>query len=464
MPPVSPGFLQGIKEACDADSHTPFVLIGNFEVEDEWAVGEPGLPTLSGRQSRAVVNRMDEFALLLAAKGDYVVLKSAPDPGYVSYLEELGLDLPGILTTDVHNPDRTVSADALDSPGLQDALRELGAAGARLWPHGMSELEERLCDLTGLTPALPPAALTKSVNSKIFSRRLADELGIPQARGWTCESVSEFAEAAEEVIASVLAAGGRVGVKDAYGVSGKGIVVIDSPDRLRQLVRMLTRTARRTGDPSLSLVIEEWADKAVDLNYHFTVARDAAVRFDFVKEAITDKGVHKGHRFPARIPPAHRAAIEEYAHLIGARLAAEGFHGVVGVDAIITAADELLPVLEINARNNMSTYQATLQEQFMAGRRQAVAIARQYDLTLRGHLSFERLRTDLGPLLLDRAEGTGLLVNNFATVNAAALRQEAGQPCQGRLYGLLICDDESELTALDQAITDRLREEYAHHV
>jgi D-alanine-D-alanine ligase-like ATP-grasp enzyme len=464
MSPPSPAFLEGVKSACTGDPHTPFVLLGNFEVEEEWAKGETGLPTVGGGNSAAIVNRMDEFAMLLGGKGDHVVLKSAPDPGYRAYLEDLGLDLPEILVADCQEPANSVSVDALRSPRLLGELRALAGRGTHLLPHGMSGLEEQLCALTGLTPALPPAALVKSVNSKIYSRRVADDLGLPQARGWECETVEEFAAAAREARAS-LAAGRRVGVKDAFGVSGKGIVVVEDERRLDRLVRMVTRAAERSGDHRVAVVVEEWADKAVDLNYHFTVARDGSVRFDFVKEAITDKGVHKGHRFPARITADHTAALTRCAALLGERLAADGFHGVVGVDAIVTGDGGLLPVLEINARNNMSTYQTRLQERFVGPG--TLAMARQYELTLTAPVSFDRLRERLGGLLLSPGAERGLLINNFATVNAAAPRESdgtGGRPFNGRLYGLLMAGSEAELADLDAAVTGAVRKESGTHV
>ena len=43
-------------------------------------------------------------------------------------------------------------------------------------------------------------------------------------------------------------------------------------------------------------MVEEWVAKAADLNYQLTVGRDGGVEFNFVKEAVTDQGVHKGHR------------------------------------------------------------------------------------------------------------------------------------------------------------------------
>ncbi|BAJ32345.1 MULTISPECIES: ATP-grasp domain-containing protein [Kitasatospora] len=457
-------FWTGVKRACTGLADVRFVALGNFEVENEWAKGESGVPTTTSRTSTVLVNRMDEFALLLAGDGDQVVLKSRPDDDYLAHLVGLGLPLPEILVADEQRADRTVSEDALASPALLARLADSARSGARLLPHGMSAVEEELCAATGLASALPGAALAKAVNSKIYSRRVADDLGLRQARGWTCENVGEFEAVAKEAARSVRA-GRRIGVKDAYGVSGKGIAVIDDVKRLEQLVRMLVRRAERTGDPGLSIVVEEWADKHADLNYHLTVGQDGSVRFDFVKEALTENGVHKGHRMPARLDADQFAAVRHGADLIGARLAADGYHGVVGVDALVERDGRVLPVLEINARNNMSTYQTRLQEHFLD--HDALATARLYPLTLAAPVPFAELHDALAGLLFSPAERRGLLVNNFATVNAAAPGNGAGDDAPtfaGRLYAVLVARSEAELADLDRAVTDRLTTERFHHV
>lgn len=447
-------FLDQLRASLLTGPADRFVFLGNFEVERDWAVGEVGLPTVALTGTTAVVNRMDEFALLLAGPRDRVVLKAAPDPGYLHWLTSLGIELPELIPVREQDPLATVTRDALADPAVLAALRVAGAAGARLLPHGMSGIEEELCAATGLASATPGAAVCKAVNSKIYSRRVADEVGLRQPRGWVCESVEEFAGAAAHA-RPLVEAGGRVGVKEAYGVSGKGIVVLEDPARFDLLLRMLRRRAARSGDQRLALVVEEWVEKRADLNYQFTVGRDGSVAFDFVKEAITENGVHKGHRIPARLTPVAQAEIEAGAQALGKRLAADGYAGVVGVDALLTVDGTLYPVIEINARNNMSTYQVTLQERFLpAG---GVALARHYPVRLDAPLGFERLREHLGGLLFTPG-GDGLLVNNYATVNAAASGTSgtSGEPFEGRLYGLLIADSQDRLDAIDTEIAGKV--------
>ncbi|WP_086055271.1 ATP-grasp domain-containing protein [Protofrankia coriariae] len=443
------GFTRRLRKALVGSPDAAVVLLGNFEVEEQWARGEHTLPRFSAAAGTAVVNRMDEFAMLLAAAGDHVVLKTAPDPAYVDYLRALGLELPTVHVVSQQDPQRTVTEDILRDNEL---LARLSTLDASIAVHGVSEVEEELAAATGLTLAAPSALVCKAVNSKVYSRRLADELGLRQPDGRACDTLEQLA-AAVEWARGLLATGRRVVLKEAFGVSGKGIAVLDSERRLDRTYRMIADRVHRRGDERIAFVLEDWVDKASDLNYQFTVSRDGSVSFDFVKEAITENGVHKGHWMPADLSGAHVDQLTMCADLLGKRLAEDGYFGVVGVDALTDPAGGLYPVIEINARNNMSTYQVLLQERFLGVGR--VAMARHYPLRLAEPLGFADAARLLDGLLLSGVGGSGLLVNNFATVNAGA---RAEGPFDGRLYGLLIADTAAEVAVIDAAVTARLAE------
>jgi D-alanine-D-alanine ligase-like ATP-grasp enzyme len=438
---VNDDFVTRLKVALTGTPDTSLVYLGNFEVERDWAVGERSLPRVSTAASGAMVNHMDEFALLLGGADDHVVLKTAPDPDYLAYLKGLGLGLPTVHVASRTDPQRSITEDALDDPDLLTALFQLGTQGCRLVAHGVSTVVERLAQDTGLPLAAPDSSTCKLVNSKVYSRAVADLLGLRQPVGWGCVTTEELADAVGGA-RTLVAAGRRVGIKEAFGVSGKGIAVIDDERRLDRLHRMILRGAE---DDRISFVVEEWVAKAADLNYQFTVCEDGSVRFDFVKEAITDRNVHKGHRMPVVLPDSTLAEIREAAELIGGQLAADGYYGVVGVDAFVDPDGGLYPVIEINARHNMSTYQVPLQEKLMGPNQ--VALARYYPMSPNRPLPFAEVSRMLDGLMLARPGGTGLVVNNFATVNASA---------EGRLYGVVVADTTEELAAIDGRISERL--------
>jgi hypothetical protein len=430
----------------------PLVLIGNFEVEDHWAVGEQGLPRVLSGSSSPVVNRMDELALLLAGPGDRVLLKERPDPDHLGHLAELGVRLPSILVPARQDPGRSVTEDVLRDPGLLAELRQLAGEGFRLLPHGVSAAEERLSAATGMPLAAPAAAVCKAVNSKVYSRNLAERTGLRQPTGWACATLPAFAAAVDEARA-LLAAGRPVVVKDAFGVSGKGIAVVRDQSRLDRLLRKVTAACGKRGRQDVALVVEEWVAKDCDYNYQFTVGRDGSAHFDFVKRAITENGVHKGHRVPSGLDDARIEELASAARTIGAGLASDGYWGVVGVDAMSAPDGTLYPVVEINARNNMATYLATVQDTLLPPG--TCGLVREYPLRLDRRLTYAVVRGALDGLLWSGAGSHGLLVNDFATVNAA-WRSDA--PFDGRLYGVVVAGDDAGLAAIDARITGRLNE------
>jgi D-alanine-D-alanine ligase-like ATP-grasp enzyme len=450
MPKLPPDFNSRLKTMVAGTPDASLVFLANFEVEEEWGRGEQRLPRFTADSGAALVTAMDEFAVLLAGPDDHVVLKTAPDGDYLEYLGDLGIALPALHVAAPYRRTATVTEAVLADPALLDRLAALGRAGCRLAPHGVSASEERLSERTGLPLIAPPAAVCRAVNSKIYSRRLADEAGIRQPSGWACETVTELERVLPDA-AALLDAGHRLVIKEAYGVSGKGLAVLDSRQRLDRLHRMIAQRASRAGDERIAFVLERWVDKRADLNYQCTVGVDGVVHFDFVKRALTEKGVHKGHRMPADLSAAQHAVLAFAADAIGKKLAADGYFGVAGVDALVEPDGGVYPVIEINARNNMSTYQIRLQERFVGPGRWAMA--RHYPLRLDRPVGFAAVAGAVGDLLLGHPGGAGLLVNNFATVNAGA---GGDGPFDGRLYGLLVADSVEELDDIDATIEARL--------
>lgn len=441
--PTDTRFLSSLKRGLLGSPACRLVLVCNFEAEHRWARNHVGLPAPGFSAATEVVTRMEELGLLLAGPADLLILKHPPDPDYLAYLDRAGLPVPEVAVPENVSPGRSTTEDTLDSPLLLDRLAALGAAGARLLPMAVTDLEQKLADTCGLPLAAPDAATFERVNSKIYGRELVAAAGLRTVPGDTCRTVDELTEVLGRR-RGALETGTGIVVKDAFGVSGKGLVVLDSPARADRLARMVRRRAERTADDRLDVVVEEWVPKRCDLNYQVTVARDGRVVFDFVKQALTEGGVHHGHLMPAPLDSRQLAEIEHAAHVVGGRLRDDGYFGVAGLDAVLGADGTVYPVLEINARLNMSTYQGGLTERCLpAGH---VAMARHYPLTLDSAVPFAALDRVLGALLdPDRTER--MIVTCFGTVNADA----AAPPFRGRLYALLTAGDRGRLAALDTA-------------
>lgn len=438
-------FATRLKTALVGDQRARFVYLNNFEVERSWAKGEPKLPGAGIAFAATTVNRMEELGVLLAGDDDVVVLKAPVDAGYAAYLGKLDAAAGHTLWAENSDPSRTVTEDALVSPGLLAALRALDDGRTYLMPLGISPAEEELSKETGLPLAGPTAQTCKAVNGKIFSRRLVEKHGLTGVPGAIVETAGELADALTEH----LLPGSKAVVKESLGVSGRGMVVLDDAKRGERLVRMVNR---RGGDERVDYVVEQWIDKVLDLNYQVIVSRKGEVSFEAVKAAVVQDGVHKGHMFPVALTQGQLRELHEAGEVIGRALFAEGYFGVVGIDAMLGKGGTVYPCLEINARFNMSTYQSRIAERFVGAGKHAVAAT----IGLRPHRrhTFDEVVTALGDLLHDGSDRPGFLINNFATLNAAATDGQF----HGRIYGICIADDPAGALALRADVERTLSE------
>ncbi|MYU20916.1 hypothetical protein [Streptomyces sp. SID8352] len=443
-------YTKDLKEALTKDRDARFVWLCNFEVERRWARSYTGLPAVRGSATTATVQRMEELGALLAEPGDHLLLDRPLDEGYRRYADALGLGTPTGLVTPAPAGDAGTAEAVSRSPELLDRLRELARQGAWLMPMGVSDQEEHLARLTGLRLAVPPAAVHERVNSKIYSRRVTEELGLRTIPGHCCETVGELHRALDERFRDDP---GPVVVKDAFGVSGRGLVVLDSRRKADRLLRMVDRRAASSGDDRLHVVVEAFLPKRADLNHQLTIDREGRVRQDFVKQAITAGGVHLGHVSPAGLDAVQRDELAATAQALGGRLYEDGFTGIVGVDALLGADGLVYPVLEINARLNMSSYQGRVTELFGPG--QGITLARHHTLRPAAPVAFEEVTEALGPLLDPPLGRDGLVITCFGTVNAQA-PASPGTPFEGRLYTMQFAADRAGLDALDRRVTEAL--------
>jgi hypothetical protein len=429
-----------------------FLWLSNFEAERFWApAGTVQLPKISQGDDVAVVNSLEEMSLFLAEYPDTLILREPSDEGLLGYLAGLGFRPPRILNVRAADRQMPISAAVLADEDLCAHISRLAQeSNLYLLPFGKTRLEEEIAAKTGVKTLGPPVHVVEYVNSKIYSRKLSTELGLKTIPGCECESPEELEKGFRD-LKPILDEGRKLVLKEAMGVSGKGLVVIDSEAKFQQLTTLLKRRAK----PGMryDFVLEVWLDKERDINYQIFISSDGKVRLLAIKEIATLNGVHQGHRFPPVLTDAQTASYEQAAQAIGQRLFADGFTGIAGLDSIIDREGEVYPALEINARFNMSTYQLGLERLIGPS---AKVIAKYYPLVLDEHLSFARVRDCIGDQLFGAmGDGAGVLIQNFATVNVNAPTAEGGV-FKGRLYTLVVGESFQQVEQIDRAVTEKL--------
>ncbi|WP_337034925.1 ATP-grasp domain-containing protein [Paenibacillus illinoisensis] len=451
MTTVLTDFSSKLKWALTGLHNVTFIYLNNFEVEEYWSEqGTLKLPSLSIGTAADVVNRMEELGIFLAGENDVILLKRLPDQGFMADAQASGFGRARCIAAADNEPSINITANLLQCPRTLNELQELSQnteTQTYLVPFGTSEQEEDFSRITGIPLAVPSANVFRKVNDKGYSRRLNAELGIRQIPGVECSSLEEL-ESGFVKLKAVLDQGGRLILKDSMGVSGKGITVIAEEGRFRKCMNLLEKQASKKGIRTINYVLEQWIDKTCDLNYQILIDRSGGVEFLGVKESLVVQGVHQGHLMPSRLNESQLEVIRDAAMRIGAALYRDGYYGIAGMDAILDQDGTVWPNLEINARFNMSTYQTNIQNQWIP--EGMYGLAKKYTIRLDRLLEYGVLRSKLGKLLFSPERGEGLMINNFATVNAA-FRKE-GTLYSGRLYGVIIASSSEQLRVIDEAV------------
>ncbi|WP_160036764.1 ATP-binding protein [Paenibacillus sp. An7] len=448
-------FSVKLKQALTGSPESVFIYINNFEVEEQWNQDNTlKLPSISVGNSTEIVNRMEELGVFLAGQGDYVLLKEKPDPHLIADAQDIGFGYSLLLTMENNTPKLNITENILNCEATLKRLREIGEHGkVYLVPFGVSSKEEELSQRVGIPLAVPSSNVFQQVNDKGYSRRLNQQLGIRQIYGKECNTIDELKDGFNEM-SHLLDQGNLIVMKDALGVSGKGITVISDRQRFDKVLKMLERQASKKGTRKINYVLEQWIDKICDLNYQFLIDRNGQVEFICVKESLVKQGVHQGHVMPSRLSNKQVQTLKESAEAIGMAMYKDGYFGMVGVDAILDLDGNLYPNLEINARFNMSTYQINIQNQLIGPGKWG--LAKKYTMKLKDYLPYDKLKKMLSTLNYNQMKEQGLLINNFATVNAAF--KEPGALFTGRLYGMLVADSLEALFELDASIESKLKE------
>lgn len=193
-----------------------------------------------------------------------------------------------------------------------------------------------------LTYHVPAWDVVREVNSKAFSFEQTDRL--PEARLIT--SWKELEQWMQTV------QGPKV-LKSCFGLSGQGHLLLPAPLEKLQLF------ATREFEASRPLIAEPWVVRKLDFSTQWIIDPDQSIAYLGSTILLSDEkgrylGTQVGHEeqlFGSYFAKLH--IHKEIAMRVLKKMAAIGFFGNVGIDAMIWGNDVLHPIVEINARKTM---------------------------------------------------------------------------------------------------------------
>jgi hypothetical protein len=325
-------------------------LIGNLACERDWrGAGPPPEP---------VARRIAALATLMRAVVD--------------------ADAVTVWTPVAVDPARIPAVDGLPRVALAVGAPPPGAA-VLAWGATALTADARAPDPAAITAALDPIvrrALAQptpavEVARAVNDRRLAASIGAAvDAEPAHLLATDDDAEV-DRVVAAAAAASPTATWVAKLPLTSAG------RDRMRAGIPLDTDARRRLAalraEAGGALTVEPWLDRRRDLGITGAIDARGDVGVLAPHDLVTDR--HGGFRgidvAPAPLDAAHRDRLVAVATTVGRELAARGHRGVYTVDALIhhrAGADELHPLVEINARLSFGVVARALAARLGRGR------------------------------------------------------------------------------------------------
>jgi hypothetical protein len=287
--------------------------------------------------------------LWLAEPGDIVASNRPIRPAFSSYVCQ---------TTGVseRHVDYIVLSDGFraESPDL-DALIASCDGALAIAPYALdraiADLAQRLnlpIDPFGRRPSSQLIDTIDELNTKTGFRRLAEDLGLPCATGFSCRGRSELIDAAR----SLLDRYGQAIIKIDRSSNGFGNLVLSAADTPSVVEKVDAHLRRHANQPD-RYVVERFYEFASLPSAEFVATNDGPVLSYVCDQRMGRCG---GMMAPcSALPGDARSRLVEAGRLVGCHLIASGYRGVFDVDGGCTREGEIV-LTEANVRRTAGTH------------------------------------------------------------------------------------------------------------
>lgn len=341
---------------------TPTIVMGTFDPETRWR--DPNLaklPAMPDKDRESIVLCMDELLFPFCGPDDILYSRCKIDPGLYEYLNGLGFYFRSRHHFDLSDEER-----ALPEPDLfKQCMFSLALDGQQreeilihnvkhLSPYAITADTEEYLHAAGSLGSLPDHETVKRVNSKFYSNRLLSRIG-EKCYGTEVNSALEV-----QAVGNTLLKRGAYLLKDPFGVSGKGNMLIENEAMQRRIAEHLEKQERR-GLRS-QFLLEPLLRKETDFSSHWFIRENGETDFISVQRMLNQQQNYGGsiRADEAMILLLRNAGYFDTMEKALRILAEDGYHGFVCFDSMILEGGAVVPIVEINARKSMGLINAYL--------------------------------------------------------------------------------------------------------
>lgn len=396
--------------------------IGTFDSERFWDSDEAALlPFIPDPQGDRVVSAMDELLFPFAGPGDLLVTRLGFDPVLKSYLSSLGIEFSAskeALISGKEHHEATLKSTTVE------LLREISLEKYHYEPWALLKSDSSLLNKLGAAGEFPSEKVVKKVNSKVWSAELLSEIGFENHSRVVRSSQDTEREGLE------LLARGAFLIKEPFGVSGRGNLLINSEKKLKRIVSRLQK--QEAGGKKVCLILEPFLEKALDFSSLIRLEKTGDFTLLSVQEIINSQFGYLGSKEASQelLKKLKEQNYYKTVKKVVTLLYREGYWGNICIDSMVLSDGSLFPVVEVNARKSMGLINREMN--LRTGREgQFQFLSLGYE---QGSLSMKGILRDLEKRGLLFTGESGVLPMSSKTLFVNDRFSENGSFCKGKFY------------------------------
>lgn len=421
------------------------IYVAKFNAENYWKPENMvNLPAIKNKSLENIVHMMDELMFGLCEKESDCVLTSIPmNEVHCNYLHDLGFAFQNKAFSEYRNSMDSLEYDYHAADIVMPPVKSKSILSA----YAVLSEYEAFAKKNKIDFKHPPIDVVQKVNSKLYSTELAKGLGFSKY-AVIVRDENEFGEEGKKILQRH---GGFI-VKEEYGVSGKGNMKVTDERSFDALKRNIAMQCKKGKE--VRFVLEP----------AFTVKQDFSVQYyleetGHVKQISIQQVLNKNRAYNGSVTADQKLMEFLVGHryfdvmekLLG-QLHKDGYYGDVCIDSMILEDDQLVPIVEINARKSMSLIKKNFEEKLQKMEvKFAESCMFSVDCIIHPKIHMEDVleRLKKKNILFSKQiqKGAFPLTSNTLLVNA---KKETEKTQKGRMYFLLLGSKEEHLILKEQ--------------
>jgi hypothetical protein len=429
------------------------VYLGDFDAEKYWRdLDLIKLPSLEDQGSAGIILAMDELLFPFCQKEDVLITRFAFNPVLKAYLQTVGFEFKSNesdFQTEPAESQQTICAIITGNAlKLAEFLKVID--GCRFFSsYAILPGTELLAQKAALQYPVPAWETVKKVNSKEYSMLLSKKLGCG-SHGEIVHTSGELFQKGEQFLKK-----GDFLIKDCFGVSGKGNLLVRSVRVLKRIVKYL-ETWENKGKTA-TFIIEQFLDKELDFSCGLIIKPDGQTVIISIQKISNHQFAYGGSE-TAAAEFIDFLSDKKYFNTLTA-LATElyqaGYWGEVCVDSMLLKTGEIVPIIEINARISMGFINKQLDSHLIKFGLKGNLM--KLELGSADTLVFADVLTKLQEkkVLFERGGESGIIpvsANTLLINKKLAVNKAKGQIYKGRIYFSVLAQDATEKARLLQGL------------